>query len=105
MLSGSVTERRREIGVRAALGASRFDIQLMIVTQGLVLTSIGLAAGLAAAVPLTRFINDLLFGISPGDPATFAGMTGVLLVVALVACWIPAARAARTDPMETLRIE
>ena len=105
VLSGSVTERRREIGVRAALGASRANILAIIVRQGLGLTGVGLAVGLVAAVGLSRFIDGLLFGVSTVDPATYALVTGLLFLVALVACSIPAARAARTDPMETLRAD
>lgn len=93
------------LALLAALGASRGIILSMIVRQGLVLTSIGIVTGLVAAVPLTRVISSLLFGVSPADPATCVGVTGTLLLVALVACWIPASRAARTDPMDTLRAE
>jgi putative ABC transport system permease protein len=105
VLAGTVTERLREIGVRTALGASRADIQLMVVRQGLRLTSLGIVAGLVGAVALTKLITTLLFGVSRLDGFTYAGVTGVLVFVAILACWIPAWRAARVDPVETLRAE
>ena len=105
VLAGTVTERLREIGVRAALGASRTDILRMVVRQGLGLTAVGAVLGLAAAAGLSRVIASLLFGISPLDPATYAGVATVLGVVALGACLVPAIRASRVDPMETLRAE
>lgn len=105
VLANAVTERSREIGVRAALGASRSDILGMVVRQGLGLAAVGAAIGLVAAAGLSRLITSLLFGISPFDPATYAGVSAVLGLVALVACLAPAIRAARVDPMETLRSE
>jgi putative ABC transport system permease protein len=105
VLAGTVTERLREIGVRSALGASRRDILTMIVRQGLGLTAFGAVIGIVAALGLTHLMASLLFGISPLDPATYAGVTVVLGIVALGACMVPALRAARVDPMETLRAE
>jgi putative ABC transport system permease protein len=105
VLAGTVAERLREIGVRAALGASRSDIQIMVIRQGLTLTAGGIALGLGGAVLVTRLITSLLYDVSALDAATYAGMTGVLIVVALAACWLPAWRAARLDPVETLRAE
>ncbi|MFI5233130.1 MAG: ABC transporter permease [Gemmatimonadales bacterium] len=105
VLAGTVTERVREIGVRAALGASRADILRMIVRQGLGMTALGALIGVVAAVGLSRLMTSLLYGISPLDPATYAGVTVVLGVVALGACLVPALRAARVDPMATLRSE
>jgi putative ABC transport system permease protein len=105
VLAGTVTERLREIGVRAALGASRADILGMVVRQGLALTAIGAVIGIAAAAGLSRVIAGLLFGVSPLDPATYAGVTVVLGLVAFGACLAPALRASRVDPMETLRAE
>lgn len=105
VLAGTVTERMREIGVRAALGASRTDILSMVVRQGIGLTAIGALIGVAAAAALSRVMSGLLFGVSPHDPATYAGVTVVLGLVALGACLVPAMRAARVDPMETLRAE
>ncbi len=105
VLAGSVTERVREIGVRSALGASRADILRMIVRQGLGMTALGALFGVAAAVGLSRLMTSLLYGVSPLDPGTYIGVTAVLGVVALGACLIPALRAARVDPMATLRAE
>jgi putative ABC transport system permease protein len=105
VLAGTVTERVREIGVRAALGASRANILGMIVRQGLGLTALGACIGIVAALGLSHLLTSLLFGVSALDPATYAGVTAVLAVVALGACLVPALRAARVDPMETLRAE
>jgi putative ABC transport system permease protein len=105
VLAGTVTERVREIGVRAALGASRADILTMIVRQGLGMTALGTLFGITAAVGLSRLMTSLLYGVSPLDPGTYIGVTAVLGVVALGACLVPALRAARVDPMATLRTE
>jgi putative ABC transport system permease protein len=105
VLSGSVTERTREIGVRSALGASRFDILGLVVRQGMTLTGVGLALGLVGAMPASRALVTLLYGISPLDPLTYAGVMAMLLVVSIVACGVPAWRAARVDPSITLRAE
>ncbi|MFI5214242.1 MAG: ABC transporter permease [Gemmatimonadales bacterium] len=105
VLAGSVSERRREIGVRAALGASRADIVRMILRQGAGMTTIGIVLGLIAAAALSRAIAGLLFATSRLDPVTYAGVAVLLLLVALLACWVPAARAARVDPMSTLRAD
>lgn len=77
----------------------------MVLGRGLALTAVGVVIGLAAAASLSRFLSSVLYGIEPVDPATFAGMTAVLLAAAGGACWIPARRAARLDPAETLRAE
>jgi putative ABC transport system permease protein len=105
VLSGMVVERRQEVGVRAALGASRADILVMIVREGLGLAVAGVALGLAAAVALTRFIQGLLYGVPPIDPLTYSGVAALLVIVAIAACWVPAWRAARLDPVEVLRAE
>jgi putative ABC transport system permease protein len=105
VLAGSVAERTREIGVRTALGASRAAIVGLVVRQGLTLTAIGVVLGVAGAVAATQAITALLFGISPLDPATYLGVTAVLAAVALMACSVPAWRAARVDPVSTLRAE
>ena len=105
VLSGSVAERTREIGVRAALGASRANILSLILRQGLALTVIGIAIGLTGAVVASQAIVTLLFGVSRLDAVTYAGVTAVLLSVSAAACWIPAWRAARVDPAITLRAE
>jgi putative ABC transport system permease protein len=105
VLAGTVVERLREIGVRAALGASRADILGMVVRQGLGLTAAGALIGIVAAAALSHVIASLLFGVSPLDPVTYAGVAVVLGIVALGASVVPALRAARVDPMETLRSE
>lgn len=105
LLSGSVTERTREIGVRAALGASPRRIVMLIVRQGMVLTAIGIAAGVAGAALTTRALASLLFGTSPLDPATFLAVIILLLIVVLLACVAPAWRAVRVHPASPLRAE
>jgi len=99
----SVTQRSREIGVRMALGAQRGDVSRLVLRQGLALAGVGVVVGLAAAVGLTRLMSALLYGVEPLDPATFvAGGLGAALL-ALAASWLPARRAARVDPVETLQ--
>jgi len=105
LLAFSVALRAREIGVRTALGATRADISRMILREGLRLTAIGLAAGLAAAFVVTRWIRTMLFQIEPHDPATFAAVAALLLVVAAAACSLPARRASRLDPVVILRAD
>ena len=105
VMTYTVTRRRREIGVRMALGASRAQVFRSVLAQGLTTTAIGVAAGIAAALGLTRTIESLLFGVKPTDPATFAAVVGVLAVVAILACYLPARRATNADPMEALRQE
>jgi putative ABC transport system permease protein len=105
ILAGSVAERTRELGVRAALGASRGMIVELVVRQGLTLTACGVLVGLAGAAAASQVLVSMLFGISPLDPATYLGVIAVLGVVALVACSVPAWRAARVDPATTLRTE
>jgi putative ABC transport system permease protein len=105
VLSGSVTERTREIGVRAALGASRADILGLVVRQGMTLTGVGVAIGLGGAVLASRALITLLFRVSRLDLATYAGVVGLLLAVSALACWVPAWRASRVDPATTLRAE
>jgi putative ABC transport system permease protein len=105
ILSGSVTERVREIGVRSALGASRLDIVALILRQGMTLTAIGVVIGLAGAIAASGAVATLLFGVSRLDPVTYAGVVAVLLAASAIACWLPAWRAARIDPAITLRAE
>jgi predicted permease len=105
VMAYSVTRRRREIGVRVALGASPGDVRWMILGQGLATTAAGVAAGLLGALGLTRTLESLLFGVTPTDPLTFAAVIAVLAAVAALACYMPARRATRADPVEALRQE
>jgi ABC-type antimicrobial peptide transport system permease subunit len=103
VLSYMVAQRTLEIGLRLALGAQRQNVVGLILRRGLVLAAIGLGIGMAASLVLTRFMSDLLYGVKPLDPLTFVGMSGVLMLVSLIASIAPAYRAASLDPMRTLR--
>jgi predicted permease len=105
LLSFEVARRTREIGIRMALGAQRREIVRLVVRQGLLLVLVGASAGIGAAIGLTRFMASMLYNVHPGDPLTFASVAILLLLVALTACYIPAHRAASTDPMQALRSE
>ncbi|MFZ0818621.1 MAG: ABC transporter permease [Candidatus Acidiferrales bacterium] len=105
VLAYSVAQQTRELGIRIALGASRGDVLSLVLGRGLRLVAIGAGIGLAASFALTRLMSALLFGVKPTDSATFAGVTLLLLIVAFAACWIPARRATRVDPMVALRYE
>ncbi len=105
VMSYSVAQRTNEIGIRMALGAQSRDVLLMIVKQGLVLILLGLAIGLSGAFWATRVMASLLFGVTAKDPFTFAAVAVLLAIVALLACYIPALRATRLDPMDALRCE
>jgi putative ABC transport system permease protein len=105
VMSYVVSQRTGEIGVRLALGAEPGSVAGMIVRQGGIVALAGIGAGLAAALASSRLIESLLYGVSPRDPGVFAAATLLLFVVALVACWLPARRAARLNPIEALRAE
>ncbi|HEY7876657.1 MAG TPA: ABC transporter permease [Gemmatimonadaceae bacterium] len=105
VLAYSVAERRREIGIRMALGASERGVLALILRQGMVLAAIGLAVGLGGALAVTRLVSSLLFDVQPTDPATYGAVGAFMLVVALVACLVPARRATRVDPLVALRMD
>ncbi len=104
-MSYSVTRRTREIGIRIALGAQLSAVQALIVRQGMRLTLISVAIGLPAAFVLAKFSTSFLYGVRPHDIATFTIVPIFLIAVALIACWIPARRAATVDPQTILRYE
>jgi putative ABC transport system permease protein len=105
VMSYSVSQRAHEIGIRLALGAAQTEILKLILGHGAKLALLGVATGILAATALTRLMSSLLFGVSPSDPATLAAVAVLLMLVAMVACYIPARRAMRVDPMIALRYE
>jgi predicted lysophospholipase L1 biosynthesis ABC-type transport system permease subunit len=105
LLAYTVMQRRREIGIRMALGAERADVLALIVGQGFKLTLIGTGIGIIASLASTRFLASLLYGIKPTDPLTFVSVPLLLIVLALLACFLPARRATKVDPMVALRYE
>jgi len=105
VIAYTVAQRRHEVGIRMALGASEGVVKWMVLRHGLLVTGVGIALGLAAAIGLSRLMSSLLFGVTPLDPATYGATAAVLLIAAMAATYIPARRAATVDPMETLRGE
>jgi putative ABC transport system permease protein len=105
VMSYAVAERVREIGVRMALGARPLDVLGLIVRQGMTLVSVGIATGLLVAAMVTRLLGRMLVGVHPLDPVTLATASAFLALIALVACYLPARRATRIDPLVALRYE
>ena len=104
-MSHVVAGRTREIGLRMALGAQLSDVRALIVRQGMWLAAIGALIGLALALGGAQLLKSFLYGVSATDPLTFTGIAAMLLTIAFLACWIPARRASRVDPMIALRAE
>jgi putative ABC transport system permease protein len=105
VMSYSVAQRTNEIGIRMALGAQTRDVLGLIVKDGVKIVGIGLLIGMGGALMLTRLLESLLFGVTTRDPLTFLAIAAVLSLVAMLACYIPALRATRVDPLEALRCE
>jgi putative ABC transport system permease protein len=105
VMSSSTSQRTREFGVRLALGATRRDIVRLVVGEGLRLAGVGVIVGIAAALPLARLLRALLFGVTASDPVTFLFVSATLVVVAAAACYVPASRALKVDPVEALRVD
>jgi len=105
VIAYSVSQRKREIGIRMALGAQTKVLTNMFVRHGLILTGIGVACGLVAALILMRFMASILFGVSPIDPLTYIAVSAGLALTALVASYVPSRRAAAVDPVDALRAE
>jgi putative ABC transport system permease protein len=105
VMSYSVSQRIHEMGIRIALGAQARDVQMLVMRCGLTVALLGMTVGIAAALALTRLMSGLLFGVGPFDPFAFGAVAAVLMLVALLACYLPARRAARVDPIRALRID
>jgi putative ABC transport system permease protein len=105
VLAYTVVQRTREIGIRAALGASAASLVALVVRQGMLMTGWGLAVGLGGGLIVSRLLTSFLFGVGPSDPTTIAAVAGMMAAVALTACYIPARRAAKVDPLIALRSE
>jgi ABC-type antimicrobial peptide transport system permease subunit len=105
VVSYLVGQRTQEIGVRIAMGAQRSEVLRLVLAQGAAMSALGAIIGLAAALPLTRLMGTLLFAVSTADPLTYLCVVALLLVVSVAACWLPAHRAARMNPVDALRYE
>jgi ABC-type antimicrobial peptide transport system permease subunit len=105
VMASSVAQRTREIGIRMALGAGRRDVLRLALSQGMRFVLLGVVFGTAASLAVTRLMKSLLFGLSATDPVTYGGVAVLLATVALLACWIPARRSTKVDPMVALQRE
>jgi ABC-type antimicrobial peptide transport system permease subunit len=105
VMAYTVGRRRHEFGIRAALGATRSELSQLVLRQGLLVTVLGVTLGILGAFAVSRLMNQLLYGVGPADPLVFGGVTTLLAVCSLLACWLPARRAATVDPMSVLRQE
>jgi putative ABC transport system permease protein len=105
VISNSVVQRTRDVGIRMALGAQAGDVRRMVMRQGLMLALFGLAIGVIASFVSSRLLTSALFEVTAGDPVTLAAVSFLLILVALLACWLPARRATKVDPMVALRHE
>jgi len=105
VISYVVSQRTNEIGIRIALGAQQRDVLRLMLGEGMKMALLGVSIGIAVALGLTHLIVNILFGVSATDPLTFLGVATLLVLVALTACWIPARRATRADPLVALRYE